>query len=132
MLAEELFYHGLSRSEAEALSNKIESAIQKDSQYDFAALSKEFLRPEYPFCIHEFLYKRFAKDDIVWRPDINEIDNSNLTQLIEKLGVNTVEEVYGFSVDNPNHFFYRLFRYSCRDPKCSAVITEGLSDGSNS
>ena len=126
MLAEELFNHGLSRLEAEALSDKIESALQKDSQYDFAALSKEFLRPEYPFCIHEFLYKRFAKDDIVWRPDINEIDNSNLTQLIQKLGVNTVEEVYRFSVDNPESFWEYVVKYLgiCFDSSINPVMDD--------
>ncbi len=131
MLAEELFNHGLSRSEAEALSNKIECAIQKDPQYDFVALSKEFLGSEYPFCVHEFLYKRFAKDDIVWRPDINEVDNSNLTQLIQELGVDTVEEVHRFSVNNPESFWEYVVKYLgiCFDSSINPIMDDnGISE----
>ena len=105
MLADELFDLGLTRSDAEILAKKIKCGEEGDSKFDFVALSKEFLGPEYPFSVHEFLYHRFATDNIVWRPDSNDIDNSNLTQLIHKLRLNTVEEVHRFSVSKPESFW---------------------------
>ena len=71
MLADVLFDRGLTHAEADALSEKIENENQTDTQFDFVTLYEKFLRPEYPFSVHEFLYHRFAIDDIVWRPSTN-------------------------------------------------------------
>ena len=111
MLADELFDRGLTRAEADALSEKIENENQTDTQFDFVTLNEKFLRPEYPFSVHEFLYHRFAIDDIVWRPSANDIDGSNLNYFFRKLGVNTVEDVHKFSVNEPELFWQYIVEY---------------------
>ena len=126
MLADELFDRGLTRSEAEVLSKKIECGEEGDSQFDFVALSKEFLGPEYPFSVHEFLYHRFATDNIVWRPDVNDMNNSNLTELIHKLGVNTVEDVHRFSVSKPESFWQCIVEHLgiCFDSSTKPIMDD--------
>ena len=107
---------GLEKAQAEAV---IEGVAEAEKETDAAArwrhLSKEVLRPEFPFALHQELHRRCFADAPgfadglgtapVWVPSAQEMDASNIAAACQQLGVVDWHELHALSHEQPERFW---------------------------
>ncbi|HEY9691792.1 MAG TPA: AMP-binding protein [Oculatellaceae cyanobacterium] len=75
-------------------------------------ISQIFLKPDYPFTLHKFLYETtFSDGDTnqgvapAWFPSDEQIQSSNIAALMQQLRINSYRELHYWSVQNRAHFW---------------------------
>ena len=105
---------GLEETEASQIAAAVNSLLAEKAAADcWRAVSRDILLPRHPFALHQFLYEKVYADwdtathgpPPAWFPSETDIAQANITQLMEKLQIETYREFHAWSVDNRAAFW---------------------------
>ena len=106
----QLIAYGLREEEAKAVNALL---AEKDAAACWRELSRNILSPRHPFAVHQLLYETVYAawhaetqgPPPAWFPSETDIAHANITQLMEKLGIETYREFHAWSVSNRAAFW---------------------------
>ena len=134
---EKILKCGVNQTIAHALLSEINHCLASLSPVDcWQYFSREVLKPNHPFPLHELLYQTvFADWDSsqgappVWLPDDEQIEATNIAALMKELDLASYWELHSWSVQNRAKFWeVMLERLNiCWQGKYSQIVD--LSDG---
>ena len=106
----QLIAYGFGEEEAKAVNALL---TEKDAAACWRELSRNILSPRHPFAVHQLLYETVYAawhaetqgPPPAWFPSETDIAHANITQLMEKLGIETYREFHAWSVSNRAAFW---------------------------
>ena len=109
---------GVNQTIATAMLPQIDRALASLPALEcWQFFSREILKPNYPFSLHELLYQTaFADWDIdrgfppVWIPSEEQIHATNIAALMQELNIAAYSELHTWSVQNRAEFWDRMIR----------------------
>ncbi len=110
---EDLKNYGLEAKEAQKIYDILQDEVKENGgEQCWFRLAKEALKPDMPAGLHQMLFQRlFEQDDQfsdappAWKPDPKTIENANITQLQNEVGVKDYHEFHHWSVTNRQAFW---------------------------
>ncbi len=110
LTSKELIAYGLGAEAVEAVNALL---AEKGAAACWREVSRNILSPRHPFAVHQLLYERVYAawhaetqgTPPAWFPSETDIAQANITQLMEKLELETYREFHAWSVDNRAAFW---------------------------
>lgn len=110
LTTKQLIACGFGEEEAKAVNALL---AEKGAAACWHEVSRNILSPKHPFALHQLLYETvYATWDAetqgappAWFPSETDIAQANITQLMEKLGIETYRAFHAWSVDNRPAFW---------------------------
>ena len=110
LTTKQLIACGFGEEEAKAVNALL---AEKGAAACWHEVSRNILSPKHPFALHQLLYETvYAAWDAetqgpppAWFPSETDIAQANITQLMEKLGLETYRAFHAWSVDNRTAFW---------------------------
>ncbi len=113
MQVEQLCACGLEQAEAEALLPEMEAALKRPTEEAWLHLSRELLKPEHPFALHQLLYRTVyaeEKDGVLWAPSASDIERAHVTALARELSLDSYAELHAYSARERSAFWARAVK----------------------
>jgi acetyl-CoA synthetase len=125
----------LSVGEAEILISTLESRRERPPQERWSRLTAECLTPDIPFSVHRFFFDLIYADwdeangpRPAWVPDPDQINSSNIGQMMGDLGFSTYGEFHAWTTRERDAFWASIIeRLGIRFEEPHRVIRESTS-----
>ncbi|MEN8250951.1 MAG: AMP-binding protein [Bacteroidota bacterium] len=107
----QLIDFGLTLDEADKIISSLKELETLESLEKWRAVCRTILKPEMPITLHQYLH-RWAFNDWdeslspipAWSPDANEVEESNIHQIMSEINIDNYEDFYSWSIKNPIEF----------------------------
>ena len=100
---------------AELLAGAEEAMGESDPRERWRRISREVLRPDDEFAVHQYLFELAYVDwdasrgpAPAWSPEADQIAGTNIGLLMKELGIGTYEELHRWSVERRGEFWTRM------------------------
>jgi acetyl-CoA synthetase len=110
--AHELVARGLDAAAAPAMAANVRRALAQDRHAAWREISRNILRPEHPFALHQFLFEAVHADSKhepgaapAWAPTQEEIDATNVGRLMRERRCGSIAELHAWSIAHRAEFW---------------------------